>query len=325
MEEMKTRAESPEPTPKEPIGEAEVMGNGELPEDLTPPAPPSASREGGVDTGDTPSPFTERGQGGEVHSLYLVEKEQGVRATDDHSANGTTAQTTESEVIEPRPAPLMDWKRFGPPITILGVLTIALLLAIQFMPRGVPKAEGQTLNKVPTVLGDWNLLQEYSVGEAALRELQPDEYLARIYVNPQGEQADLSIIAGSHTGAFHSPQVCFRVQNWEFADNREITLNVPGLSEPLKARYVELVSLRGDNQRAVGIYFYSTPFGYRSDTSSARIYLLAARLAGMNSRSYFVRFLKPASGNPERDEESIKQFAESALAEMVKTNPEVVR
>ncbi|MFQ3611344.1 MAG: exosortase C-terminal domain/associated protein EpsI, partial [Fimbriimonadales bacterium] len=161
--------------------------------------------------------------------------------------------------------------------------------------------------------------------EAALRELQPDEYLARIYVNAQGEQADLSIIAGSHTGAFHSPQVCFRVQNWEFADNREISLNVPGLAEPIKARFVELVSLRGDNQRAVGIYFYSTPFGYRSDTSSARIYLLAARLAGMNSRSYFVRFLKPASGNAQRDRESIQRFAEAVLAEMVKTNPEVVR
>ncbi len=37
-------------------------------ENLTPPTPLSASREGGVQGGETPSPFTERGQGGEVLS-----------------------------------------------------------------------------------------------------------------------------------------------------------------------------------------------------------------------------------------------------------------
>ncbi len=36
-------------------------------ENLTPPAPLSASREGGVAQSGSPSPFTERGQGGEVH------------------------------------------------------------------------------------------------------------------------------------------------------------------------------------------------------------------------------------------------------------------
>ncbi len=282
---MKTRPETMEPTPQETQSEAKNAPNGTL----------------------------------------HTESEEMDGLTAEPASNGAVAQSAETEVIQPRPAPPMDWKRFGLPIGLLGGMLVALLIAIQFMPRGIPKTEGQTLNKVPAAMGEWSLLEEYNVGEAALRELQPDEYLARIYVNALGEQADLSIIAGSHTGAFHSPQVCFRVQNWEFADNREIDLNVVGLSEPLKARFVELVSLRGDNQRAVGIYFYSTPFGYRSDTSSARVYLLAARLAGMNSRSYFVRFLKPASGNAERDRESIKQFAETVLSAMVKTNPEVVR
>jgi EpsI family protein len=245
-------------------------------------------------------------------------------------ANGAAAQESpasdaSAEVIQPRPAPPMDWRRFGAPLAVLMLLTVGLVLAIQFMPRPKPLQEGKTLDKIPATLGEWSLLEEYPMSEAALNELKPDEYVARIYVNAAGEQADLSIIAGSHTGAFHNPQVCFRVQNWEFAENESITLNVPE-REPIPARFVRLISLDGRRREAVGIYFYSTPMGYRDDTSTARIFLLLARLTGMDQqRAYFVRFLKPATGNPERDRESVKQFAEQVLAAMRTTNPEVVR
>jgi EpsI family protein len=245
-------------------------------------------------------------------------------------ANGAAAQESpasdaSAEVVQPRPAPPMDWRRFGAPLTVLMLLTVGLVLAIQFMPRPKPLQEGKTLDKIPATLGEWSLLEEYPMSEAALNELKPDEYVARIYVNAAGEQADLSIIAGSHTGAFHNPQVCFRVQNWEFAENESITLNVPE-REPIQARFVRLISLDGQRREAVGIYFYSTPMGYRDDTSSARIFLLLARLTGMDQqRAYFVRFLKTATGNSERDCESVKRFAEQVLAAMRDTNPEVVR
>jgi EpsI family protein len=240
-------------------------------------------------------------------------------------ADAHAAPDASAEVIQPRPAPPMDWKRFGAPLTVLMALTIGLVLAIQFMPRPKPMQAGKTLDKIPATLGEWSLLEEYPMSEAALNELKPDEYVARIYVNAAGEQADLSIIAGSHTGAFHNPQVCFRVQNWEFAENESITLNVPE-REPIQARFVRLISLDGQRREAVGIYFYSTPMGYRDDTSSARIFLLLARLTGMDQqRAYFVRFLKTATGDPERDRESIKRFAEQVLAAMRETNPEVVR
>jgi EpsI family protein len=240
-------------------------------------------------------------------------------------ADAHAAPDASAEVIQPRPAPPMDWKRFGAPLTVLMALTIGLVLAIQFMPRPKPMQAGKTLDKIPATLGEWSLLEEYPMSEAALNELKPDEYVARIYVNAAGEQADLSIIAGSHTGAFHNPQVCFRVQNWEFAENESITLNVPE-REPIQARFVRLISLDGQRREAVGIYFYSTPMGYRDDTSSARIFLLLARLTGMDQqRAYFVRFLKGASGDPQRDRESVKRFAEQVLAAMRDTNPEVVR
>ncbi|MCS7208517.1 MAG: EpsI family protein [Fimbriimonadales bacterium] len=235
------------------------------------------------------------------------------------------AATSAAEVL-PIPAPPMDWRRFGAPVFVLMLLSVGLVLATVFLPRPAPLAADKTLEKIERQLGEWTLLDEYPMSEAALNELKPDEYIARVYVGPNGDQADLSIIAGSHTGAFHNPQVCFRVQNWEFADNQEIELYVPGKQEPIPARFVRLVSLEEQKREAVGIYFYSTPLGYRSDTSSARIFLLLARLTGMDQqRAYFVRFLKVARGDPERDREDIKRFAEQALASMARTNPEVVR
>ena len=262
-----------------------------------------------------------------VEQPEVLTRENGVasEASTNGEADAHPAPDASAEVIQPRPAPPMDWRRFGAPLAVLMLLTVGLVLAIQFMPRPKPMQAGKTLDKIPATLGEWSLLEEYPMSEAALNELKPDEYVARIYVNAAGEQADLSIIAGSHTGAFHNPQVCFRVQNWEFAENESITLNVPE-REPIQARFVRLISLDGQRREAVGVYFYSTPMGYRDDTSSARIFLLLARLTGMDQqRAYFVRFLKPATGNPERDRESVKRFAEQVLAAMRDTNPEVVR
>ena len=263
-----------------------------------------------------------------VEQPEVLTPENGVASetpTNGAASQESPAPDASAEVIQPRPAPPMDWKRFGAPLAVLMLLTVGLVLAIQFMPRPKPLQEGKTLDKIPATLGEWSLLEEYPMSEAALNELKPDEYVARIYVNAAGEQADLSIIAGSHTGAFHNPQVCFRVQNWEFAENESITLNVPE-REPIQARFVRLISLDGQRREAVGVYFYSTPMGYRDDTSSARIFLLLARLTGMDQqRAYFVRFLKTATGDPERDRESIKRFAEQVLAAMRDTNPEVVR
>jgi EpsI family protein len=263
-----------------------------------------------------------------VEPPEVLTPENGVASetpTNGAASQESPAPDASAEVVQPRPAPPMDWKRFGAPLTVLMTLTIGLVLAIQFMPRPKPLQEGKTLDKIPATLGEWSLMQEYPMSEAAFNELKPDEYVARIYVNSSGEQADLSIIAGSHTGAFHNPQVCFRVQNWEFSENEGITLNVPE-REPIQARFVRLISLDGQRREAVGVYFYSTPMGYRDDTSSARIFLLLARLTGMDQqRAYFVRFLKTATGDPQRDRESVKQFAEQVLAAMRDTNPEVVR
>jgi EpsI family protein len=263
-----------------------------------------------------------------VEQPEVLTPENGVASetpTNGAASQESPAPDASAEVVQPRPAPPMDWKRFGAPLTALMTLTIGLVLAIQFMPRPKPLQEGKTLDKIPATLGEWSLMQEYPMSEAAFNELKPDEYVARIYVNVAGEQADLSIIAGSHTGAFHNPQVCFRVQNWEFSENEGITLNVPE-REPIQARFVRLISLDGQRREAVGVYFYSTPMGYRDDTSSARIFLLLARLTGMDQqRAYFVRFLKTATGDPQRDRESIKRFAEQVLAAMRDTNPEVVR
>jgi EpsI family protein len=209
-------------------------------------------------------------------------------------------------------------------MAVLTMLMIGVLLAIQYMPRVAARPGEKTLHRVPAQIGEWHLIQEYEMSAEAANELKPDEYIARIYVNSNGEEVDFTILAGSHTGAFHNPQVCFRVQNWEFADNREVVLEVPERKQLIHARMVHLINLRDPKRKAVGIYFYSTPLGYRSDTSSARILLLVARVAGMHQRAYFVRFLKPSTGHYERDADTLKQFAEQALAAIRQTNPEVV-
>jgi hypothetical protein len=220
----------------------------------------------------------------------------------------------------------MDWKRFGAPLTVLMALTIGLVLAIQFMPRPKPMQAGKTLDRIPATIGEWSLLEKYPMSDAALNELKPDEYVARIYVNAAGEQADLSIIAGSHTGAFHNPQVCFRVQNWEFAENESITLNVPE-REPIQARFVRLISLDGHAARGRGHLLLLDADGLPR-RHLHRAHLSAAGAAnGHGSATRLLRALLEdrVRATQQRDRESVKRFAEQVLAAMRDTNPEVVR
>jgi hypothetical protein len=117
-------------------------------------------------------------------------------------ADAHAAPDASAEVIQPRPAPPMDWKRFGAPLTVLMALTIGLVLAIQFMPRPKPMQAGKTLDKIPATLGEWSLMQEYPMSDAALNELKPDEYVARIYVNSSGEQQTFRLSRGRTRARF---------------------------------------------------------------------------------------------------------------------------
>lgn len=209
------------------------------------------------------------------------------------------------------------------PMAVLLVFAIGMAVAVNVIkqPEG---AKGEpTLHKLSLNLGDWGG-QKYEMDKASLDELKPDEYAAIQYRDNDGNSGDLTIIAGSHTGAFHNPEVCFRAQQWEFTENAASSLAVPGMDREIPIKRVGL-NHRITGQKAVGLYFYKTPYGLFADTTPARIWLFFARVLGVQQKSYFVRVLVLSSGgNKEKDFETLEQFAIEVLESTRETNPELL-
>lgn len=266
------------------------------------------------------------------HSDTLTESDplEAVEPALNGSTEGEETGATEMESEEAAPAAIAEPRgpvnisKFQIPMIALAICMAGLVIALQTIKPVEANKGVDTLVKVPRNFAGWFNSEDYPMSEEAKKVLMPDEYLARVYRSSDGAVADFTIIAGSHTAAFHNPQVCFRVQRWNFTDNKLDSLEVPGLEHPIPVRIVRLVNSDDERRQSVGMYFYATPLGYRTDTSSARIMLFAARAAGIKKRAYFVRFIKDGTGNAERDALQLKEFASAALAEMVKTNPEVI-
>jgi len=260
----------------------------------------------------------------EIKNMQTTEHEEVADAME--STNGHLPEP-ESE-LEPEPVPRpepqpINVRRFIMPMMLVALPMIALVVALQIIKPAAGLAIKDTLHLVPKEFAHWRMDQEYEMSESALNELKPDESISRIYISEQGEYTDFTVIAGSHTGAFHNPQVCFRVARWEFAEVKQHQLKVPGIEREMPVTIVKLHNLENAS-KSVGMYFYRTPFGISTDTTRARLWLFLARVIGIKQRSYFVRFIKPSSGDEEADEKILIEFATDLLSEMKKTNPEVV-
>lgn len=181
----------------------------------------------------------------------------------------------------------------------------------------------KTLHKIPAAFDGW-ISKDYQMSEEAFKTLMPEEYVSRIYRSRDGQVIDFTVIAASHTRAFHNPKLCFRTQSWIFTENYEDFLEVPGLQHKIPIRVVPLVHANEPTQKSVGMFFYRTPLGMRSDTFTARILLFLGRVVGFKQQTYFVRFIKYSSGDLQKDKEELKRFAAEILSRLKSTNPEII-
>lgn len=259
----------------------------------------------------------------EVKNMQTTGHEEATEARETTNGHVPGPEVEPEPEPDPKPQQPIDIRRFTVPMVLIALPMVALVIALQIIKPASGLNVKDTLHLVPTEFTHWRLEQETEMSESALSELKPDEYISRIYVGDEGDYVDFTVIAGSHTGAFHNPQVCFRVARWEFATVKQHQLKVPGLEKAIPVTIVNLHNLE-NSSKSVGMYFYRTPFGVSTDTTRARLWLFLARVVGIKQRSYFVRFIKPSTGDEAADEKKLIEFATDLLSEMRKTNPEVV-
>lgn len=141
-------------------------------------------------------------------------------------------------------------------LTVL-LLTQAVLLFSFTTKEAVPAT--RPLVDLPSVMGDWNKLQDGVIDKETLDVLQSDDIINREFVNATNGQHAVLFVAmfrSQRNGkAPHSPKNCLPGSGWIQESTATIHVPVPGFATPVEAnRY--LVA-KGDS-KAVVIYWYQS-------------------------------------------------------------------
>lgn len=107
------------------------------------------------------------------------------------------------------------------------------------------------LNQVPLQLGDWSGTDVPQTNLEVFILLEPEQYVQRIYKQPDGRYVWLSLIGSRKSKSFHSPQICYDADGWQIETSSEqvklaqgdfYTLRLKGekMFEQTKAEHVVL-------------------------------------------------------------------------------------
>jgi EpsI family protein len=124
--------------------------------------------------------------------------------------------------------------------------------------RGETPPKYTPLDKFPTQVGGWRMVQQGVMEQEVKEVLRADDYVTRDYATSPSKEANLFVafFKSQRAGQTpHSPKNCLPGSGWVWTVSDMIPVNVPGRAEPIQInRYI--VS-KGEN-RSVVLYWYQS-------------------------------------------------------------------
>lgn len=124
--------------------------------------------------------------------------------------------------------------------------------------RGETPPSYRPLDKFPTQIGEWRMVQQGVMEQEVKDILRADDYVTRDYANAPGKIANLFVafFKSQRAGQTpHSPKNCLPGSGWIWTVSDTIPVNVPGRVDPIEInRYI--VS-KGED-RSVVLYWYQS-------------------------------------------------------------------
>jgi EpsI family protein len=140
------------------------------------------------------------------------------------------------------------------------------------------------------------------------RILQPDAVLARRYVSPEGESAELVVIAGHRKRTVHTPGYCMVGGGWEVISQHGTALPLPEGAAPATQ---SVMSNEGREMIATYLFtdgVYATPNVVQLQWRS-----LLKRMRGQLPLAALVRIIVPVTRNREAAVRLTDDFARATL------------
>ncbi len=167
--------------------------------------------------------------------------------------------------------------------------------------HGENLAPVQTLDKLPTQIGSWQMIQQGVVEKETLDILKADDTLTRMYGSPVENAAASLFVAyfrTQRTGQSpHSPKNCLPGSGWTQTTSGYTDVLIPKTGETIRInRYIVG---KGDEKSAV-LYWYQTPHRVIANEYDAKFWLVADSIRYHRSDTALVRVVVSFQGDQDK-------------------------
>lgn len=199
---------------------------------------------------------------------------------------------------------------------LTGVL-VAQTVMFYAASRGESAPPEQPLDRFPTRVGSWRVIEQGVVEKEVQDILRADDTLSRTYATSDGAGANL-FVAYFHTQRTgqspHSPKNCLPGAGWTQTVSGYIDVPIPSRNETIQInRYI--VS-KGEAKSAV-LYWYQTPKRVIADEYHAKFWLVADSVTTHRSDTSLVRVVVPViRDNDQKAVETGTRFVQAVYPEL---------
>jgi EpsI family protein len=174
--------------------------------------------------------------------------------------------------------------------------------------------EKTPLKGFPHVLGTWENIGNYNLGNGLLDILKVDDYIMGNYRNEHGLAASLYIgYYQTHRrfAEIHTPEHCQAGGGWEILNSKDRNIEIPSSSEQIN--FVEAVYQK-DREKMLFLYWYYINGKYITNFFKYKFSIIKNSLLYHRSDASFVRITVPIKND---DVESAVSTGEQFLKDVV--------
>lgn len=216
------------------------------------------------------------------------------------------------------------------PVTLARYITVIVLLLVTIplaavAQRGVSGGQYGSVNlkNVPAwkQVGEWSTHQDNTLSDIEMTELEPDDYLSRIYAHPSGLWLDYLVVYGHLKKTFHEPAFCLPGGGFNIEKTGNLEAGKQGL--PVSMGYF-LIQKEYEEQgqtinvKLVVLYSYLQGDHSTPNLAAHNWNLLKARMGRKVATGAFVRVIIPVAESEEAAIARATEFLKGAYPDLNK-------
>jgi len=208
--------------------------------------------------------------------------------------------------------------RAGLPVVAVAAVLILQAIGSYALSREPYMPTPPPLSSIPSQVDGWSQMSSVSIAPEALDMLGPDDYVARLYRDPQSATVAEVFVAYYKTQLreknAHDPKVCLPGAGWNPTDSRVEQVPIPGSNRGIPVNYYEITK---NTNREVVLYWFQTFNGVYTFEQQLKAHRVWDAIVDNRTDMALVRIIVPVTNRRQDATESATRLAQAMYTKML--------